>query len=478
MDVQADDSAARDGLLAGALGLLDSAVMAVAGSAPAYSIGATTATLAAAVGAAGPAALLYAGVPMFGIAWAFLYLGRTGASAGAAYQWVGRTLHPVLGYLAGWALIVSATLFMVAGALPAGSLTLGVVSPGAADNVLLVTLVGGGWFALMATMVLLGIRLTARVQWLMSGAEIAVLVVFLVLAVAHARHGAAAPWRWRWLSPAAFHGPGAFAAGALVAAFYYWGWDVSANLAEETRAPRRAPGMGGVIGLAVVFCLFVAYALVTNAVLTPAQVSQSGANVLLAVGRALWPGPGGDLLVLAVVLSAVATLETTLLQVSRTLFAMARDRVMPDALARVHDRWRTPHVATAVVGVFSLALFVLSNFAGSVSAALADAIGAIDLQIVVYYALAGIGVAVCYRHLLLSSPGHFLFVGLWPAGGALFLLAVGAYDVSQMGAASLAVGLGALAAGLIPLYVYRRRGAAYFDAPRLEAVGMPDRGGP
>ena len=53
-----------------------SIVMAVAGSAPAYSIAATTAILVGAAGLGAPGVLLWCGIPMLGIAWAFLYLGR------------------------------------------------------------------------------------------------------------------------------------------------------------------------------------------------------------------------------------------------------------------------------------------------------------------------------------------------------------------------------------------------------------------
>ncbi|MDA8209222.1 MAG: APC family permease, partial [Actinomycetota bacterium] len=55
------------GLRRGALGLFESAVMGVAGVAPAYSIAASTATLFGAVALGGPAALLYCGIAMFGI---------------------------------------------------------------------------------------------------------------------------------------------------------------------------------------------------------------------------------------------------------------------------------------------------------------------------------------------------------------------------------------------------------------------------
>ena len=87
------------GLQPNVLGTFDTIVMAVAGSAPAYSIAATTAVLVASVGLAGPAALLYCAIPMLGIVLAFGRLGRIDVNAGASYSWVGRTVHPFLGFL-------------------------------------------------------------------------------------------------------------------------------------------------------------------------------------------------------------------------------------------------------------------------------------------------------------------------------------------------------------------------------------------
>src|SRR6478736_9817628 len=122
----APDGQREDGehaLQSGGVSAAGSIVMAVAGSAPAYSIAATTATLVGIAGLGAPAALLWCGIPMLGIAWAFLYLGRADVNAGATYSWVARALHPALGFLSGWALVISATIFMVAGALPAGAMT-------------------------------------------------------------------------------------------------------------------------------------------------------------------------------------------------------------------------------------------------------------------------------------------------------------------------------------------------------------------
>ncbi|MFV2120916.1 APC family permease [Streptomyces sp. Act-28] len=457
------------GLRPDALGTFDTVVMAVAGSAPACSLAATTSVLVGAVGFAAPAALLYCALPMLGIVLAYGRLGRLDVNAGAAYSWVGRTLHPFLGFLCGWALVVSTTLFMVAGALPAGALTLALFDSEPARGTWQATAVGAGWFVLVLLVVLGGARLTARAQLVVSGVELVLLLLFVLGAAA--RDGAAAAFDWSWLGFGHFDGVSGFASGALIAAFSYWGWDVTGNLGEETRDGRRTAGLSALIGVGVVFLLFEAFTIAVNVVLTSEEITaRGGADTLVLLGEAVWPGIGGKLLVLAVVLSTVATLETTLIQVTRTLFAMGRDRTVPAAFGLVHRRWNTPWVAIAVVGGVASALFVASNALGSAGDVLSGAVGAMGLQITFYYGLAGIAAVVAYRRVLLSSVREFLLGGVWPLGGAAFMLWIFCESLVELPVASLAVGLGGLATGLVPLIRYGRRGSSYYRPAKLDAV--------
>ncbi|MER5793156.1 APC family permease [Streptomyces sp. NPDC001980] len=456
------------GLQANALGTFDTVVMAVAGSAPAYSLAATTAVLAGAVGLASPAALLWCAIPMLGIALAFSYLGRIDVNAGASYSWVGRTLHPFLGFVSGWALVVSATIFMVAGSLPAGSMTLSLFDADLADNVALSTVVGAAWFLVMLAVVLGGARLTVRAQLLMSGIELAILLLFAVLALFHT--GNARAFDWSWLGFSHFEGVSGFASGALIAAFYYWGWDVTSNLSEETRNSRRTTGLAGLIGVGIVFALFEVFTIAVNVILSSDQIAANDANVLGVLGEEIWPGWGGKLLIVAVMLSTIATLETTLIQVTRSLFAMGRDRTMPAALGRVHRTWNTPHVAIGVVGAVALTLFIASNALGSVGEILSDAISAIGLQIAVYYGLAGLAVVVAYRKILFRSAGNFLLGGLWPLGGALFMFWIFVESLGELSTAAIAIGIGGLAVGLIPMLWYWKQGSDYYRPAKLDAT--------
>lgn len=456
------------GLQANVLGTFDTVVMAVAGSAPAYSITATTAVLVSAVGLASPATLLYCAIPMLGIALAFSYLSRIDVNAGASYSWVGRTLHPFLGFISGWALVISATIFMVAGSLPAGAMTLSLFDEELADDTALSTLVGAGWFLIMLAVVLGGARLTVRAQLVMSGVELAILALFAVLALLHSDNARA--FDWSWLGFGHFDGVSGFASGALIAAFYYWGWDVTSNLSEETRNSRRTTGLAGLIGVGIVFLLFEVFTIAVNVILSTKQIQDNDANVLAVLGAEIWPGWGGKLLIVAVMLSTIATLETTLIQVTRSLFAMGRDRTMPSALGRVHRRWNTPWVAVAVVGVVALAMLLASNFLGTVGDILSDAISAMGLQIAVYYGLTGLAVVVAYRRMLLKSVANFVFGGLWPLFGALFMFWIFVESLGELSASAIAIGVGGLAAGLIPMFWYWRQGSDYYRPAKLDAA--------
>src|SRR5487761_1936872 len=199
---QANETGSNEhSLKSGVLGLFDSVIMGVAGSAPAYSIAATTFALFGAVLYGGAAALLYCGFFMFGIVFAFKYLSKNDSHAGASYSWVRRALHPVLGYLAGWAVVISAMIFMVIATFPAGSSMLSLFSSSAAQNKSLITIFGTIFFLLMVGAVAAGVTVTVTVQILMSCIEVFLLLLFAMLAIFHAH---ATPFSWHWFAPSIF----------------------------------------------------------------------------------------------------------------------------------------------------------------------------------------------------------------------------------------------------------------------------------
>ncbi len=275
----------------GALGFLDALAMAIAGSAPAYSITVTTAALVAAAGFAGPAALWIAALPIIGIAIAFAYLNRWRPDAGAAYVWVGRAMHPALGFLAGWALLSTSTIFNVAAALPAGQATLDLFAPGLSRDVVWAAGAGAVWFIGVLALVTFGITVSARAQVVLTSLEVLAVVLLCGLAIYNARAAPAADFSWDWFFPSAFGSFQSFSAAMLVALFYYFGWDVSANLAEETAGANTVSGIACILGVMVTVGMFLLAQVAVQMALTPAEIQANGGNLLPALGAAALPAP-------------------------------------------------------------------------------------------------------------------------------------------------------------------------------------------
>ena len=382
----------------GALGLLDTAVMAVAGSAPAHSITASTAALAAAVGIAGPAALSVAFLPMIGITIAFSYLNQWRSEAGAAYAWVGRAIHPALGFLAGWALLSLTTIFNVVAALPAGEATLELVMPGQLHDPLWTTGIGAIWFLGVLAVVTCGITATAKMQVILTLLEVGAVILVCGLAIWNARVAPAASFSWDWFFPSTFGTFESFSAGMLVAIFYYCGWDVSANLAEETVNARTSAGLAGIIGVLLIFVLFLLAQVAIQMTLTSDQIQANAAILLPALGHLALGAPWSAIAVLA-----VATIQTQLVQCSRLLFAMARDRVIGEPMGRLHPRFQTPWLAGFAVAAVSLPLFAASATVPAVNQLMSELINAIGVQVSFYYVLAGIACVCYYRKVMFTG---------------------------------------------------------------------------
>ncbi len=455
----------------GAVSAAESALIAVSATAPANTLATSTAALVAAVGLSAPGALLFCAVPMLGISLAYYYLNAWRSDAGAAYAWVGRSLSPTLGFFAGWALVMAGLLFMVTGSLPVASATLDVVAPKLVNSVAAVTAVGFLWFVAVLGIVLLGIKATANFQKAVTIFQIVGLLAIAAGAIAQGiAHPANAPSATWWLptSGGGFH---AFVGGALVAIFFFWGWDISANLTEETVDRNRAPGIAGIAGLAIILSLFVITLFATQLALSQQAIAAANSNLLVALADVALPRPWNGIAVAVVIVSTIGSLETALLQGSRTLFAMGRDRVLDERLAHLNARFLTPWNATLAIAVVAVALFVLAATSPSVNALLSATIDAIGVQIAFYYGLSGFACARYYARANRGLPAMFWLRGVWPVAAALFVVAIAALQLAQAGAAAATVIVGLLAIGALPMIYYRRALRSVYYTEPMERAG-------
>jgi amino acid transporter len=448
------------GLRADALGLGESVIMGVAGSGPAYSVAASTATLIGAVGVLAPASLLYCGLIMFGVVFAFRHLNRLDVNAGASYAWVAKIFSPALGFFVGWSVIISSILFMVSGTLPAATGTLKLFAPGLVDNQNAVTLVAAGWMVVIGGIVAKGIKLSTYTQMVFTVVEAGVVGLLISLAAVGFAPAPAHTFSSAWFTGTAFT-PSLFASGALIALFAFSGWDVTVNLSEETRDGARIAGRGSIVAVVIVSVLLVGFNAVALLVLSDAQIESAGINIAFAVAEKLMPHPWDYVAVIAVMLSTVGTLETSILQFTRTMFAMGRDNALHQRYARLHRTSRTPWVVTVLITVLGLALLFLSSYLPSIKTVIDDSINAIGVQVAFYYGLAGLACVWYFRRQALTSIGKFIFLLAWPLLGAGFCIFIAAYSVPTFDVTTNVVGIGSIVIGIVPYLWNRSRSAGH-----------------
>ncbi len=448
----------QEKLASGALGVAESIIMGVAGAAPAFTISAAAASMVAALGVLSLGAILYCGVIMFGTALAFRNLNRVVTNAGASYAVVGHVFGPGWGYFAGWAALMAFALAMVAAAVPAASATLMMIAPDRAEDTHYVVLTGVFWFSLVAFVTLRGIKHASLVQISFVTIECVAILVIVGAGLIHWPTLAVRMPEWSWFSPFSLS-PGQFATGLLLGLYFYWGWDVTINLSEETGLAGDADASGGsalwsVINLMVLYTLLMLAIVLT---LSDQDASNAGPNLLFELGSRLLPFPFNYLAVLALMLSAIGTLETQTLQFSRSLFAMARDGHFHARFARIHDRWQTPHAATVVIWVLGVFFLVASSYLPTVRSILDSSILALGLQICCYLTLTCLAAAWHFRDSLKKGIVPAVTHVLWPLASAATMIFVALYSLTDLPLETSLIGLGGLAIGVVPLLLPSRR---------------------
>lgn len=450
------------GLAEGALGTFESAIMGIAGTAPAFSVAVTTAAIVASVGVLSVGSILYCGLVMFGIVLAFIHLSKISPHAGAAYAWVGHVFGERWGFFTGWALLVASVVFMVSATIPAATSTLVLIAPDLVESTSWVTFTAAIWLTLVTIVVGKGIKHASYAQVILTLIETA--VIFALIVAAFLRYGRApahAP-SLIWFSPFSFT-PQLFATGALTSIFFYWGWDVTMNLSEESETREGAPSAaskGAFWAMVNLILFFIIMMVVVLIVLTDDEIARANTNVLYAIADKLFPKPWSYLAVLSTILSTIGTIETQILQFSRSMFAMARDNMLHPRYAKIHPTWRTPWLATFVIWFLGVALLFSSSFMPSVKNILESSILSIGFQICFYMSLAGFACAWHYRDRLWKGTYDAVSYVLWPLFAAGFMVFIALYSIPTFDWITNLMGVGGILIGFIPLFLGGSRRAA------------------
>jgi amino acid transporter len=440
---------APPGLKAGAISYVSGVVIAVASTAPGYSLAATLGFIVAVagIGLQAPAVILLAFIPMGCIAAAYNYMNRADPDCGTTFSWVTLALGPRIGWLSGWAVLVADVLVMPSLASIAGIYScqlVGIEDP----STLTVTVIGVVWIILMTAICYIGIELSARTQQLLLGLEFLTLALFAVVALVKVYtsdpKGSVHP-SVSWFNPLEINSAGALAGGILLGIFIYWGWDSAVSVNEETQDGATSSGKAAVVSTFILLGIYVTVAAAAQAFGGAQSLIDNQDDVFAPIAKDVLGSPLDKLLIIAVLTSASASTQTTILPATRTSLSMARKGALAKRFGAIHPRYLTPSVSTIWMGAVSTLVFVLLSILSE--NLIADAFTSLSLTIAFYYGITGVACTWFYRRHLLASARNFLYLGFLPMLGAVilayvFVKATIEYSASDGGYAKAVLGVG------------------------------------
>jgi amino acid transporter len=433
------------GLKKNAIGFLSNVVIGVASTAPAYSLAATLGFIVADTGVTthAPAVLLASFVPMLLVALGYRFLNRADPDAGTTFAWTTRAFGPGMGWLNGWAIFLADVLVMASLADIAATYTFKLFEWNWAETHKGAVLVGAVlWILLMTWICHRGIELSARIQKLLLSFEVVMLVLFAAIALIKVYTGSPAHSiepQASWFNPfdLKFHD---LVIAMLLGIFIYWGWDSGVSVNEESEDPAEGPGRSAVVSTLLLLAIYLFVSAGAQSFHGTAFLGneENSSDVLNALGKGVLGSVGVKFLIIAVLTSASASTQTTILPTARTILSMAYWKAIPAAFGKVHPRFLTPTVSTWSFGLISIAVAVPLIL---ISATVLElAVVALGIPVCFYYGTTGFACAWYYRHELFKSARNFLLVGLGPVIGGLMFYGVGIYSITYYAHAANAEG--------------------------------------
>jgi APA family basic amino acid/polyamine antiporter len=366
-----------------------------------------------AAGLAGPALIIsmvisaaIASLTAFSFSKLSMALPKEGGVYGFAYEYI----SPFAGFTAGWMWIFS-NIFVGA------AVSLGFASYFAALfpslSIKLVAIVVCLFFTIFN---IIGIRQSALLNSILVSAKILILLFFIAFGIFYVNGSNFVP----------FTPNGSFGVlqGSALIFFAYAGFARITILAEEVKDPSRTIPRSILIALGVSTSIYLLTSFVAVGLIGYVNLSASGSPLVNAIG-VTGSRFAMSLISVGAIMATASVLLTTILGVSRVVFAMARNNDLPKFLCNIHSKFKTPYYSVAVTGSFMILAIVFTDFARIVAVS--------SFAVLLYYSLANLAAIK-----LSGRKNHFSIIssiGLFSCLGLLVFLTIDSWIIGTIGIA-------------------------------------------
>ena len=303
----------------------------------------------------GPAAIFAYLICSAAVALVFLCFAEAGSRvsrSGGVYAYIEDAFGPFPGFVAsillwfGWGILSNAAVAIaLADLLAFANPWFGQAWPRA---LFLITL-----FAGLATINIRGVRSGVRFAVVTTYAKLVPLIVLVVLG--------AFSMQWENIVIGEMPSISSLGAGTLMLVFAFGGAELALNASGEIRNPSRTVPLGLLFGIGIVFVLYTSIQGVAQGVLGP-DLARNLEAPLVATAERAFGAWGRTLLLIGAGISILGVTSGHVLNHPRAVFAAARDGLLPSALARVHPRFKTPHIAIVFCSTMACAIALTGAF--------------------------------------------------------------------------------------------------------------------
>lgn len=309
------------------------------------------AAVAAGLGPAAPIAFIICAVAMALIVTSFAIAGSRVSLTGGLYAYVEVAFGSYVGFLAG-VLLWLTNVLAVAGVASAVAASVGLIIPyaqaGLGRSLVLLVIFGS-----LALINIRGVRIGAGTVATLTVAKLLPLLLFIGVGVFFIRADAIGWSAW----------PGRDAVGqtVLLLIFAFMGIELALVPSGEVKNPSRTVPKSIFLALAITTILYMAIQLVAQGVLGAELATFVDAPLAEAASRFLG-NTGRTIILVGTAISAFGYVSGDILASPRTLYAFARNGILPAKMGDVHANFRTPHIAIGVHAVIAFGLAVSSTF--------------------------------------------------------------------------------------------------------------------
>ncbi len=282
--------------------------------------------------------------------------------AGGTYFFVERSMGPiwgVFGGLAGWFSLALKSAFAIVGMAVLIEVVLQIAFPVQLSHWHLKA-IAAGCCLFFTVLNIVSVKHTSRFQVVLVAILLTILAFFALFgtrSVEAVRYTGFLDKGW----------PAVLATAGLVF-ISFGGLTKVASIAEEVKNPGKNLPLGMILAWFVVTLFYIAVITITVGVVDAGELSRSYVPISLAASKFMGT-PGFALLSLAAIAAFVTTANGGIMAASRSPMAMSRDQLLPPLLARVNNRFKTPHSSILLTGGFMILAIVFLDIESLVKTA-------------------------------------------------------------------------------------------------------------